>query len=259
VTTTSVHTPTAPFDDLAATLRGDLVRPGDADYDAARAVYTRHCTAASRAATAHAREVTTMPGHGGWTLTRMTTARRRQPTLTRSKVVLRPWEPADADAVFAACQDVEIQRWTTVPSPYSRADAVRYVSEVAPATWDHGGAVFAVIEAATGELAGSIGAHGMTDGMAHVGYWTAPAARGRGLTSDALRTLTGWLLRDAGAARVELIVEPANVGSVRVAKAAGFTHEGLLRQRLVLRGRRVDVAMFSMLTSDPAAVPLVRP
>jgi FAD/FMN-containing dehydrogenase len=40
VTTTHAHpTSTAPFDDLAATLRGDLVRPGDSGYDAARAVY----------------------------------------------------------------------------------------------------------------------------------------------------------------------------------------------------------------------------
>src|SRR3954451_7201182 len=105
-----------------------------------------------------------MTGQGGWTRTRMTRARRRQPTLTGSKVVLRPWEPADADAVFAACQDVEIQRWTTVPSPYSQADAVGYVTEVASAAWEHGGAVFAVIEATTGEMAGAIGAHGMSDG-----------------------------------------------------------------------------------------------
>lgn len=183
----------------------------------------------------------------------MSTGRGKQPTLTGAKVVLRPWEPADADAVFAACQDVEIQRWTTVPSPYSHSDAVGYVTEVASAAWQHGGAVFAVIDAATGELAGSIGAHGMSDGVAHVGYWTAATARGRGLTSDALRTLTSWFLREGGAARVELVVEPGNVGSVRVAEAAGFTREGLLRQRLVLRGRRADVAMYSMLASDPSA------
>ena len=187
---------------------------------------------------------------------RVTTARGRQPTLTGSKVALRPWGPADADAVFAACQDVEIQRWTTVPSPYSRADAFGYVTEVAPAAWEDGGAVFAVIEAATGELAGSMGAHGMRDGVTHVGYWTAPAARGRGLTSDALRTLTRWFLREGGAVRVELVVEPDNVGSVRVAEAAGFTREGLLRQRFVLRGRRADVAIYSMLTSDPPAARL---
>ena len=186
----------------------------------------------------------------------MTTQRPPQPVLIGPKVLLRPWVAADVAAVFAACQDVEIQRWTTVPSPYTWADAVAYVAEVAPALWERGGAVFAVTERATGGLAGSIGAHGIRDGVAHVGYWTAPATRGRGLATDALRTLTGWFLREGGTARVELVVEPANVGSVRVAEAAGFTREGLLRQRLVLRGRRADVVMYSMLPSDAAAADL---
>src|SRR4051812_5460985 len=137
-----------------------------------------------------------------------------QPELTGAKVRLRPWRPDDADAVFAACQDPEIQRWTLVPSPYTHQDAVAYVSTVAPQAWDDGGAVFAVEDAATGELAGSIGAHGMSDGVAHVGYWTAPAARGKGLTSDALRTLARWFLEERGAARVELVVEPPNTASV---------------------------------------------
>lgn len=186
----------------------------------------------------------------------MTPARGTQPLLTGSKVLLRPWAPADADDVFAACQDVEIQRWTPVPSPYEHADAVAYVTEVAPSAWEQGGAVFAVIETASGSLAGSIGAHRMSDGVAHVGYWTVPAVRGRGLTSDALRTLTGWFLRAGGAARVELVVEPANFASVRVAEAAGFTREGVLRQRFVLRGCRTDVAMYSMLPTDEAATDL---
>jgi RimJ/RimL family protein N-acetyltransferase len=182
--------------------------------------------------------------------------RGSQPVLTGAKVRLRPWGPDDVETVLAACQDPEIQRWTTVPSPYTRADAVGYVTEAAPAAWEDGGAVFAVVEAATGRTAGSIGAHGMRDGVAHVGYWTAREARGRGLTSDALRTLTRWLLREGGAARVELVVEPANTGSVRVAEAAGFTAEGVLRGRLVLRGRRADIIMYSMLPGDPAAAAL---
>ncbi len=173
--------------------------------------------------------------------------------LTGAKVRLRPWTPEDADAVFAACQDADIQRWTTVPSPYAREHAVEYVTQVAPTAWKDGGAVFAVVDATTGELAGAMGAHGMRDGVAHVGYWTAPAARGRGCTSDALRTLIRWFFRDGGAARVELVVEPANTGSVRVAEAAGLVREGVLRQRLLIHGRRADVAMYSILPSDPAA------
>jgi RimJ/RimL family protein N-acetyltransferase len=180
----------------------------------------------------------------------VTAPRGAQPVLTGARVQLRPWTPADADTVFAACQDPAIQRWTTVPSPYTRDDAVAYVGSVAPAAWADGGAVFAVVDAATGEVAGSIGAHGLRDGVAHVGYWTAPAARGRGLTSDALRTLARWFLVEGGAARVELVVEPANAASVRVAEAVGFTAEGVLRSWLVLRGRRADVVLYSLLPGD---------
>ncbi|MFC5948840.1 GNAT family N-acetyltransferase [Pseudonocardia lutea] len=183
----------------------------------------------------------------------MTTVRDVQPVLTGSKVRLRPWTADDADVVFAACQDAEIQRWTTVPSPYTRADAVGYVTTFAPRAWEQGDAVFAVVDAASGEPVGSIGAHGIPDGVAHVGYWVAAAARGRGLARDALRTLARWCLREAGVARVELVVDPANTGSLRVAEAAGFTAEGTLRQRLVVRGRRIDVVMYSLLPGDAAA------
>src|SRR4051812_3708541 len=119
----------------------------------------------------------------------MTAARGTQPVLVGSKVLLRPWTPADVDDVYAACQDPEIQRWTVVPSPYTRADAAEFVTEITRASWRDGGAVFAVIESATGTLVGSIGGHSMVDGVAHIGYWAVPAARGRGLTSDALRAL----------------------------------------------------------------------
>jgi hypothetical protein len=54
---------------------------------------------------------------------RVTTTRDPQPTLAGRRVRLRPWRPDDAGAVFAACQDEEIQRWTEVPVPYLREHA----------------------------------------------------------------------------------------------------------------------------------------
>src|SRR5260370_7889866 len=39
MTTTAAHTETAAFEQLAAALRGDLIVPGDAAYEEARAVY----------------------------------------------------------------------------------------------------------------------------------------------------------------------------------------------------------------------------
>jgi RimJ/RimL family protein N-acetyltransferase len=183
----------------------------------------------------------------------MTTVRGVQPVLSGVQVRLRPWTVDDADVVFAACQDAEIQRWTTVPSPYSHDDAVGYVTTFAPQAWEQGDAVFAIVDAATGEPVGSIGAHGVRGGTAEVGYWVAAPARGRGLAGDALRTLARWCLREAGVARVELVVDPTNGASLRVAEAAGFVAEGTLRRRLVVRGRRIDVVMYSLLPDDAAA------
>jgi RimJ/RimL family protein N-acetyltransferase len=63
-----------------------------------------------------------------------------QPTLTGARVSLRPWRADDVDAVFAACQDAEIQRWTQVPVPYAREHAEGFVSGIAAETWAQGGA-----------------------------------------------------------------------------------------------------------------------
>jgi RimJ/RimL family protein N-acetyltransferase len=183
----------------------------------------------------------------------VTSARGLQPILHGGRVLLRPWTAGDADVVYAICQDPQIQRWTTVPSPYQRADAVSYVSEIAPQAWQDGGAVFAVGQAQDGRVLGTIGSHTLRDGVAHVGYWTAPDARKQGYTCEALRVLTHWFLYDHGAARVELVTEPDNVASRGVAESVGFTAEGVLRSRLVLRGRRADALMYSMLPSDSAA------
>lgn len=184
----------------------------------------------------------------------MINERDAQPELTGRAVVLRPWSPGDVDAVYAACQDADIQRWTTVPTPYLREHAAEYVTVTAPRTWTEAGALFAVIEPGSGELAASMGAHRVQNGVAEIGYWTRREFRRRGLTGDALRTLTDWLFAEVEVARAELIIEPENAGSIGVARAAGFEREGLLRQRFVLKGRRTDGLILSRLPSDPVPV-----
>jgi RimJ/RimL family protein N-acetyltransferase len=54
-----------------------------------------------------------------------------------------------------------------------------------------------------------------------------------------------------GLRRVELVVDPANTGSRRVAERAGFRAEGVLRQRSIHRGRPVDDVVYGLLATDP--------
>ena len=103
-----------------------------------------------------------------------------------------------------------------------------------------------------GLLAASIGAHRVHNAVAEIGYWTRPEARGRGLTREALQALTRWLFDELEVARAELIIEPANAASIGVARSVGFVQEGVLRQRFVLKGRRTDGLIFSLLPTDPS-------
>jgi RimJ/RimL family protein N-acetyltransferase len=177
--------------------------------------------------------------------------RGAQPTLTGERVRLRPWRPDDVAAVVAACQDAEIQRWTQVPVPYRREDAEGFVGEIAAETWAAGGALFAVEPRDGGPLLASIGIFPPTDGFTEAGYWTVAEQRGQGYTAEALRVLADWVLGDLGLRRLELHVDPANVGSRRVAERAGFSAEGLVRQRYLHRGQPSDFLLYARLAGDP--------
>ena len=174
-----------------------------------------------------------------------------QPTLDGPRVRLRPWRADDVDAVVAACQDPEIQRWTQVPVPYRREDAEGFVGGIAEETRAEGGALFAVVDRESGDLVGSIALFPPTDGFGEIGYWTAAGHRGQGLTAEAVRVLTEWAFGERGLHRVELHIDPENTGSRRVAERAGFSAEGVVRQRFLHRGQPGDVVLYSRLPTDP--------
>jgi RimJ/RimL family protein N-acetyltransferase len=159
-------------------------------------------------------------------------------------IALRPYTEDDVPAITAACQDPEIPRWTSVPSPYTEEDARRFVRGLEDVY------AFAVVDTATDELLGSVGFGLEADGRAGFGYWTRKEARGRDVASRALRLLTRWAAREHGLARLQLIVEPANVASQRVAEKAGFRREGLLRSYIELKGTRRDVYLYALLPED---------
>jgi RimJ/RimL family protein N-acetyltransferase len=110
---------------------------------------------------------------------------------------------------------------------------------------------FAIVDAETGRLLGSIDMRINAMGTGHIGYWIAADARDGGVCTAALRVLCRWGFDDLGLGRLELVTDPVNVASQRVAEKVGFQREGVLRSHLVHRdGRRRDSVMFSLLPGE---------
>jgi RimJ/RimL family protein N-acetyltransferase len=168
--------------------------------------------------------------------------------LRDGELVLRPWREEDAPAVYEACQDAELLHWIpAIPRPYTPEDARAFVTgevELGPhnlAVTEHGDAVIGAIGMRVNEQ----------QRTGHIGYWCAAGARGRGVTTRALRLLSRYALDELKLERLELITDPDNLASQRVAEKVGFRREGVLRSHLVHPdGRRRDSVMFSLLPGE---------
>ncbi|WP_229054245.1 GNAT family N-acetyltransferase [Aeromicrobium sp. Leaf350] len=172
------------------------------------------------------------------------------PVLQGTVVGLRPFRTSDVDAVLEASSDPYIPLVTSVPSQPDPALAAAFVQRQRDRARAGEGWSWA-IEVADGRCVGQIGLwpRERAQGRASLGYWVRPSARRQGCASDALATAVAWAwtLRDLH--RLELHVEPANLGSARAAERVGFEREGLLRSWLPVGDERRDVVVMALLRS----------
>ncbi|WP_052851204.1 GNAT family N-acetyltransferase [Streptomyces avicenniae] len=173
---------------------------------------------------------------------------------TDTGLLLRPWAPGDRAAVRDAFAGPLMHRQFGAPLPPDGA-----VDDAAAAHWLATRAAeraaglaysFAVTEG--GALVGcaAVGSVNRAHDSGWVSYWTVPAARGRGVAGAALRALSGWCFTGLLLYRLELGHRLDNPASCHVARAAGFTPEGVQRAKLRYGGTRHDVELHARLADD---------
>jgi RimJ/RimL family protein N-acetyltransferase len=171
-------------------------------------------------------------------------------TLTTDRLVLRAVGPQDTEAVHAACQDPDIQRWTTLPSPYLPKHARGFTRQVVPDGWANGSMFTFGVFLPSGDLTGMLGLTMRAPGVAEIGFWAAREHRGNGYVTEAALTACCWAFAHASVDRVEWRAEVGNHASRAVAERAGFTVEGVLRSGIDNQGVRRDCWVGSLLPSD---------
>lgn len=166
---------------------------------------------------------------------------------------LRPFTSTDIPWVYEVSRDPALQHFVQLPSPYHLKDAAFFVDEVAVGGWDRGERREFVVEEASSETPlGRVGLSGPSNGSAEIGYWVDPRARGRGVATDAVRTVCRWAFTTLDLDLIEWRCEVGNTASRRVAEKAGFLIEATLRKRVIHRGTRVDAWFGSLLKTEAA-------
>ncbi|HEY2316999.1 MAG TPA: GNAT family N-acetyltransferase [Solirubrobacteraceae bacterium] len=170
---------------------------------------------------------------------------------------LRRWRDSDLPELVQACRDPEIVRWTSVPAAYSESDARSYLRQRYDAAAAGLTAPFAIVDADSDRLLGSISLlrFAWTHARGEVGYWLASWARGQGHATRAVRLICAWGFRSLRLERIELMASTANPASQSVAERAGFVREAVLRTYMLGTFGRQDMVMFGLLKTDPPRSP----
>jgi RimJ/RimL family protein N-acetyltransferase len=165
-------------------------------------------------------------------------------TLDDGTVLLRLWEPDDAGWYAETARDPDIQRWTT---ELADLDERRVRGAIADMVRTRAALGTVITDAATGERLGNAGLAPAGDDptTGEMSYWLAPAGRGRGAATRAVRLLVGWA-RECGMRRVELHAHLDNVASQRVAERAGFTRGRVVPDFRVVKGESWTVVFYDL-------------
>jgi len=155
-----------------------------------------------------------------------------------SQFSIRPLEKTDADWIYEACQDSELQRWTEIPKPYERHHAIDFASTMS------GDVEVWVIQ---GEKpVGVIGVHSINpiSRIAEIGYWTAPWGRKQGAMRSGLLQFIEKMKLNPDVATIHATIADGNIASRKTAESAGFQLLGAAERSCNCGGEQVAAVLY---------------
>lgn len=168
---------------------------------------------------------------------------------------IRRFGPDDVPRLFEATRESidDLCRWMVWCHPgYTMEDCSAFVS-ACDTKWDRGESYsFAIFDVRDGTFLGSVGLNQVNHAhrFANLGYWVRRSQAGRGIATAAVRLISRFALEELGLNRLDILMPVDNRSSQRVAQKAGAKREGILRNRLVIRGSAYDAVLYSMVAED---------
>ncbi|MEU5883403.1 aminoglycoside 6'-N-acetyltransferase [Spirillospora sp. NPDC047279] len=154
--------------------------------------------------------------------------------LRGASVVLRPVADADVKALGEIVREPEVARWWSAPENFDGMLAI-------------------VVD---GEIAGAVQYDEENDPdyrHASIDVFLSARHQGRGLGTDAVRTLARWLIEERGHHRLTIDPSAANAAAIRCYEKVGFRPVGVMRQyeRDPVTGEWRDGLLMDLLASEP--------
>lgn len=146
--------------------------------------------------------------------------------LETARLRLRPFVPADLDALVPITSDPEVMRYIGEEHPLTREETEANLQTIINGFRRRGFGRFALIEKAGGALLGycGLGCPSYAPGVVELVYLMARAAWGRGLASEASRACLRYGFEELRLAEIIALTKQGNLRSRRVMERLGMRY-----------------------------------
>lgn len=161
---------------------------------------------------------------------------------------IRRWRMSDAGDLAAALSNKKVldNLRDGLPFPYTEKDGLDYIGAMLSADEND---TFAFAVTVDDRAIGSItvlrkdNIHRRT---AELGYYISEEYWGRGIMTEAVRQICGYVFDNSDIVRIYAEPFAFNTASCRVLEKAGFRFEGVLKSNAVKNGEIVDMKMYAL-------------
>ncbi len=169
--------------------------------------------------------------------------------LKTDRLILRSFVSSDADAVFEYASDVETTQhmgWDTLREPH---EAQEWVDGVVKGTSEF---AFAITVTPESPVIGAVGVDWNTEKnrVMELGYILHRQHWGNGYMPEAGRALMRYAFGKFSVERIYAPIYADNAKSRRAAEKMGMKLDGILRSAKLVRGRRRDECIYSILRGE---------
>ncbi len=172
--------------------------------------------------------------------------------LLGKRIVLRPLQRRDAEALVKYANDKIIALYTRLPHPYRLQDALDFIPKTRQKQRQNKGYELGIELKETKEIIGmmSIRDIDQQNKNAEVGYWIGRKYWGQGLGSEALQLMIQFCFNKLKLKRLYAKVLHPNIASASLLQKQGFVLEGRMRKDTFKYGKWYDHLIFGLLQED---------
>lgn len=174
------------------------------------------------------------------------------PILETKRLLLRKITKEDANSILNYLSDEEVMKYYGLEPFKTKNDALDEISWYQSIQNNKTGIRWGITLKEQEVVIGSCGFHNSVSQhfRTEIGFELSKDQWGKGIAVEAVEAIISYGFEHMNFQRIEALIEPPNLSSIRLVEKLGFIKEGLLRNYEFTCGKFDDLYMYSLLKED---------